>query len=105
MSIAIVVGILYLKAFAHLNKLKAPTPLCLRRCMTAATRRKKPKRKLPEYLLYLLRPSHMPLGRHFSIAVVSCQASSSPFVHFPTVIVHRLARFSLLSEVGAMAAT
>ena len=45
------------------------------------------------------------LGKHFSIAVVSCQASSSPFVHFPTVIVHRLARFSLLSEVGAMAAT
>ena len=45
------------------------------------------------------------LGRPFSIAVVSCQASSSLPVHFPTVIVHHLARFSLLSEVGAMAAT
>src|SRR3954454_7260276 len=29
------------------------------------------------------------LGKHFSIAVVSCQASSSPFVRFSTVIVHR----------------
>src|SRR3954471_5804197 len=43
------------------------------------------------------------LGKHFSIAVVSCQASSSPFVRFPTVIVHRLATFSLLSEVVASA--
>jgi Transposase DDE domain len=50
-------------------------------------------------------PTLFALGRRFSIAVVSCQASSSLVVHFPRVIVHRLARFSLLSEVGAMAAT
>jgi hypothetical protein len=46
-----------------------------------------------------------PLGKRFSIAVVSCQVSSSLLVRFPTVVVLRLARFSLLSEVGAIAAT
>ena len=50
------------------------------------------------------RPDSQP-GKRFSIAVVSRQVFSSLLVCFPTVTVHRLARFSLLSEVGAMATT
>src|SRR3954462_7054216 len=36
------------------------------------------------------------IGKHFSIAVVSCQASSSLLVHFRTVVAHlsRGSRFS-----------
>jgi hypothetical protein len=42
------------------------------------------------------------LGKHFSIAVVWCQVPSSPILRRRA---GRLARFSLLSEVGAPAAT
>src|SRR5690349_16097335 len=45
------------------------------------------------------------LGKLFSIAVGLWQAPSSPLSGFSAAIVHHLARFSLLSEVGAMAAT
>jgi hypothetical protein len=45
------------------------------------------------------------LGRRFSIAVVSCQVPSPLLVRFPPVLIHPLARFLLLFEVGAMAAT
>jgi hypothetical protein len=62
-------------------------------------------RKSPHALGLRLVCDAVVLGKRFSIAVVSCQVSSSLLVHFPTVIVHRLARFSLLSEVGALAAT
>jgi hypothetical protein len=41
----------------------------------------------------------------FSIAVVSCQVSSRLLIRFSAVVVHHLARFSLLSEVSALAAT
>ncbi|MGC2201725.1 MAG: hypothetical protein WA633_16520, partial [Stellaceae bacterium] len=45
------------------------------------------------------------LGNRFSIAAVWCQAPSSLIFRFLTMNACRLARLSLLSEVGAMAAT